>query len=91
MDANQYRQEVLNDLMKNHGHMIGMRHLYRVMGFPTYDALKQCLLRKQLDLNLFYLDGRKGRYAMTSDVADWLAAQWVKTRPAKVSNGTSVP
>lgn len=91
MDATQYRQEVLAALVERHGHMIGMRHLHKAMGFPSYDALKQCLLRRQLDLNLFYVEGRKGRFAMTADVADWLAAQWVKTRPAKVSIGRPVP
>lgn len=90
MDASQYRQEVLNALVQQHGHMIGMRHLHKVMGFPSYDALKQCLLRKQLNLNLFYVEGRKGRYAMSVDVADWLATQWIKTRPAEVPSSTPV-
>lgn len=90
MDASQYRQEVLDDLVERHGHMIGMRHLYKAMGFPSYDALKQCLHRQQLNLNLFYMEGRKGRFAMTADVADWLVAQWVKTRPVEVPNDTHV-
>lgn len=79
-DEQKYREGVLVDLTQRFGHIISVRNLYLILGFTSYDSLKQAVLRGDLRLNLFYVQGRRARHAMAGDVADWLTQQWRKSR-----------
>jgi hypothetical protein len=86
-----YRDEVLQDLALRFGHVISVRHLHSILGFASYDALKQAVLRGDLELKLFYIQGRRARHAMATDVADWLTLQWRTSRDQPLSAPNSQP
>jgi hypothetical protein len=79
-NAEQYRSTVLGELTAQYGYVISARELPRILGFKSYDAFKQCVLKGDLELTLFYIPGRRARHAMTVDVVDWLATQWQQSR-----------
>jgi hypothetical protein len=61
-----------NELSERYGEVIGGRTLWHALGYKTSSAFKQALARKSLSLPIFFMPGRKGHFALTRDVADWL-------------------
>jgi hypothetical protein len=45
------------------------------LGFPTADAFLKARLRNRLPVPTFAMEGRRGRFAATTDIAAWLWAQ----------------
>lgn len=80
-----YREEMLKSLIDRHGYLISVRELHRILGFRSYDALKLCAADGTLGIPLIYVEGRRARHAMTTDVAAWLAERWSETRRAQQS------
>lgn len=64
--------KLLNDLSGRYGEVIGGGMLSRALGFPSIAAMKQAIKRKTLTIPTFFIQGRRGRFALTSDVAVWL-------------------
>ena len=64
--------KIIQELSSRYGELIGGDRLRHVLGFPTLASLKQALRRKTLTLPTFFIEGRRGRFALTSDVARWL-------------------
>lgn len=60
------------ELSQRYGEVIGGNTLKRALGFSTMAAFKQSINRGTLTLPTFYIEGRRGRYALASDVAEWL-------------------
>lgn len=60
------------DLLSHYGPMIGQDQLRQVLGYPTIDAFRQALSRRQLPVPVFVLPNRRGKYALAKDVACWL-------------------
>jgi hypothetical protein len=60
------------DLSKRYGEVIGGDTLRLVLGFATMSAFKAAISRETLTLPTFFIKGRKGRHALTSEVAAWL-------------------
>lgn len=44
----------------------------RLLGFPTQDALAKARLRGRLQIPMFRIQGRRGWFASTDDVRQWL-------------------
>lgn len=65
--------KLLNDLGSRYGEVIGGEMLSKALGFPSIAAMKQALKRETLTIPTFFIKGRRGRFALTSDVAAWLA------------------
>ena len=68
----EFEKKLLVDLSGRYGEVIGGKTLWRVLGYNTLAAFKQALNRGTLPLPTFFIEGRKGRYSLTSDVAAWL-------------------
>lgn len=49
--------------------------LRRALGFKTMPALRQAINRNQIDITIFQIDNRKGKYAFVHEVAEYLARQ----------------
>lgn len=64
---------LLDDLTSRYGELIGGGLLGKVLGFPSIEALKRAIERKTLTIPTFFIPGRRGRFALTADVAEWLA------------------
>lgn len=65
--------EIEHGLHERHGPVLSGAALYRALGFPTAAAMRQALSRGQLSVPVFDIANRRGRFALTRDVALWLA------------------
>ncbi len=74
-DQDFLRREIESVLMEQHGPMIGGHSLSQALGYPSYDAFCQAVQRKQVTVPIFQIANRRGRFALTRDVAIWLVAQ----------------
>ncbi|GAB2519406.1 hypothetical protein [Lysobacter humi (ex Lee et al. 2017)] len=60
-------------LLAEHGELIGGNALARCLGYRTQRAFQMGIQRGQVPVETFTLAGRRGRYARTFQVAQWLA------------------
>lgn len=49
-------------------------NLQKAMGYKTIYALRQAIARKTIPVHIFQIENRRGNYALTVDVARWLAS-----------------
>jgi len=71
-DKEKFCKELEQDLVKSYGHLIANKELCMILGFKNMPALRQCMLRGQLPVPVFSLENRRGRFALSKDVALWL-------------------
>lgn len=80
-------------LTQRHGFMLPSAALADALGYPTMRAYHQAVARRTVPVPLFQIEHRRGRFALTRDVARWLAQQYEKAagplRPAKGSDRDS--
>ncbi len=67
--------DLVNQLLSRFGPTIGGQDLYSALGFKTYAAFHRSQQRDELGVHVFKLPGRRGWFALTSDVATWLEKQ----------------
>lgn len=59
-------------LVERYGQIVGGADLAGLLGFRSADTLRKAISSNSLTLKTFVIPGRKGRFALTADVADWL-------------------
>lgn len=72
-----------NDLVKTlgdeltacYGPVLSSRTLATVLGYTSGDAFRQALSRKTVPVPVFRMPNRRGCFALTRDVTQWLVAQ----------------
>lgn len=62
-----------SDLERKYGPLIGGADLVKVLGFRTRDAFYKARARGRLGVRTFHIEGRRGLFSTTQDVAHWLA------------------
>lgn len=73
-DASVNTDTLRSALAKEYGPMMGGEDLRRALGFKTAASFARAVREKTLGLPVFNIAGRRGKFALTSDVATWLAA-----------------
>lgn len=68
-------KSLAEQLIETYGPMLGGRNLYSALGFKTYSAFYRSMQRNEIGVKIFNLPGRRGWFALTTDIADWLEAQ----------------
>lgn len=63
----------MTSLEQAHGPLLKGGALANALGYKNLAALRQAKKRNQVGVALFELPNRKGLYALTAEVADWLA------------------
>jgi len=63
------------DLLSKHGPMMTGEDLKAALGYPSQEAFRQAVARKTIPIPIFGIEKRRGKFALTKDVAAWLAAQ----------------
>jgi len=63
------------ELAQLHGPMMTGEALRGALGYPSSDAFRQAVARKTTPIPIFPIEKRRGKFALTKDVAAWLAAQ----------------
>lgn len=61
-----------SQMLEQFGPTITGTDLYIALGFKTYAAFYRSLKRREVGVSVFNLPGRRGWFALTSDVATWL-------------------
>lgn len=59
-------------LLQTHGPLMGGRHLWRALGYPTAQAFSKAVERNTVPIATFRIPHRRGRFALTNDVVQWL-------------------
>lgn len=80
MTATENRNETLArrlelDLTVLHGPMMTGEPLRIALGYPSKSAFRQAIARKTPPIPLFSIEKRRGKFALTKDVAIWIAEQ----------------
>ncbi len=74
--------EKVPQLVHSFGPLIGGMDLAKVLGFRNQPAFRQAVYRGRIPIRLFSIPGRRGKFAMTTDVDAWLTElQDVSTDP----------
>lgn len=68
-------QDLIIKMEERYGPIISGKHLYAALGFKTYAAFYRSLQLDELGVKVFRLAGRKGWFAKTIDVANWINQQ----------------
>src|SRR5690348_8160784 len=61
-------RELEDDLVRSHGHVIGGRALLELLGYSSPDALNLALKRSRVEVPVFELPYRRGKWALARDV-----------------------
>jgi hypothetical protein len=61
-------------LIGRYGPLMGSAALAEALGFSSVGAFRQACWRGKVNIQLFNLPGRNGRFALTQDVVRWLWA-----------------
>ncbi|MFW9082548.1 hypothetical protein ACOI9X_25220 [Pseudomonas sp. P2757] len=67
--------ELESDLKDRYGLMVGGSALWRELGYTTYDAFRKAKQRGRIEVPLFEVPNRRGFFALSKEVACWIAAQ----------------
>jgi len=63
------------ELSSLHGPMMSGDKLRVALGYPSQEAFRQAFVRKKTPIPVFSIEHRRGKFALTKDVARWLAKQ----------------
>ena len=74
-DFEQLRQQIEAELYTHIGPLLFGERLYSALGYPSADAFRQALSRKSVPVEVFSLPHRRGKFALSRDVARWLAEE----------------
>lgn len=69
----QMDRRVASYLLDLHGPLMYGRSLWAALGYPSAQAFRRAVRTGSVPIRTFTLEHRRGRYAKTLDVADWLA------------------
>lgn len=83
------QQQMREALLRLHGPLLGGDALVAALGHRTAASLRQARRRGQVAVPLFTVPNRRGWFALTQDVADWLAN--MRAEVAKEEKGASPP
>lgn len=90
--AESLREQLRTSLEASHGPLMGGAPLQAALGHRSAAALRQARRRGKLDVALFTLPKRRGLFALTSEVADWIAdARATAESPSRTREGGSEP
>lgn len=62
-----------DSLLKQYGPLMGGAELYRSLGFRSAAAFQRAVRDNALSIRIFAVPGRRGKFALTADVAAWLS------------------
>lgn len=66
--------ELRESLLRMHGPLLGGEALVAALGHKNAASLRQARRRGQVSVTLFTVPNRRGWFALTQEVADWLAS-----------------
>lgn len=73
--ATEQTKNLEEQLFLRFGPTLGGHDLYAALGFKTYSAFHRSKQRGEIGVHIFPIPGRRGWFALTTDIAAWLRAQ----------------
>lgn len=73
-------------LIERYGLLLSSRALARELAYPSEQAYRQALTRGTMPIRTFSLPQRRGRYALATDLARWIASQYNEGSEADVAD-----
>ena len=58
-----------------YGPLLTGENLSRALGYPSQSAFRKSISRNTIPIPVFTIEKRKGKFALTKDVANWLASK----------------
>ena len=80
---------VARELMRAYGPLMSGEDLRKALGYPSKSAYSQAIARGALPVPVFEIEKRRGKFALTQDVASWLVTQRAKAMPSHVQEQAS--
>lgn len=71
------------DLLKLYGPLLSGESLRKALGFRTQGAVRQAIWQGRVPVPVFLLEHRKGYFALSKDVASWLAEKRNSIKPVE--------
>ena len=68
-------QKLEADMLAKYGPLLTGDSLREALGYRSMDAMRQAALRGTLPIPLFLIKHRRGKFALSKDIAVWLAKQ----------------
>lgn len=68
-------EELQNELYRLYGPLLTSKDLWKVLGYRSPAAYRQARARNMMPVKEFQIEGRKGYFALTIDVVNWLVEQ----------------
>lgn len=78
-DVQRLASDLERQLSERYGAMLGSKDLWRELGFPSPNAFRQALARGTIEVPVFEVSNRRGRFTLAKDVANWIANQRLGT------------
>lgn len=66
------KPKITETMLRLYGPVIGGADLRKALGFRSASAFNRALRLKSINVNVFTMPGRRGRFAFTADVGKWL-------------------
>jgi hypothetical protein len=64
--------ELKANLREQYGYLLGHAQLREVLGYRTASAFQRASELGRVGLEMFTVPGRRGKFALSADVAEWL-------------------
>lgn len=80
--------DLFHELLTLHGPMMTGTSLYRALGYHTSDSFRQAIYKQTLPIAVFSIPKRRGKFALTKDVATWIALQ--RFNPISISKKVEI-
>lgn len=62
-----------HSLLQKYGLLIGSSKLATLLGYPSLGAFRTAVYRGTVEIPLFLVKGRRGKFALVSDVEQWIS------------------
>lgn len=66
--------ELSRSLIQQYGPLVSGKELMRNLGFRSHSSFARARKKGLLGVAVFELEGRRGPFARTQDIADWMAS-----------------
>ena len=68
-------KKIEHKLVERYGLMVGGKDLWQALGYRSGDAFRQAICRNTIPIPIFPIKTRRGKFALSMDIAKWLAQQ----------------
>lgn len=72
MTKDQYKKQLVKELTNDYGTLISGNSLCHLLGFPSMAAFRKGIERGTIEVPILTFDNRRGKFALTKDIAEWL-------------------